>query len=133
MDYTYLNFFVVAAARFNEVWKGRESFSDKKARMEAIESLKKMIRSWLDDTFPEMPESERVAMAEAMDVSMIERKKEESMKTFYEINNVIRMSFIEMQYMKKVRVIQYLSYISTFIPLNLDLFTLGNDECVARN
>ena len=41
-------------------------------------------------------------MAEAMDVSMVERKKEESMKTFYEINNVVRMSFIEMQYMKKV-------------------------------
>jgi hypothetical protein len=87
---------------FNEVWKGRESFSDKKARMEAIESLKKMIRSWLDDTFPDMPASDRFAMAEAMDVSLIERKKEESMKTFYEINNVIRMSFIEMQYMKKV-------------------------------
>jgi hypothetical protein len=71
--------------------------------MEAIESLKKMIKSWLDDTFPEMPEQKRVAMAESMDVSMVERKKEESMKTFYEINNVIRMSFIEMQYMKKVR------------------------------
>jgi hypothetical protein len=91
-----------ATFSFNEVWQGRESFSDKKARMEAIESLKKMIRSWLDDTFPEMSESDRIAMAEAMDVSMIERKKEESMKTFYEINNVIRMSFIEMQYMKKV-------------------------------
>ena len=93
---------------FNEVWRGRESFSDKKARTEAIESLKKMIKSWLDDTFPEMPEMKRVAMAESMDVSMVERKKEESMKTFYEINNVIRMSFIEMQYMKKVRFASYL-------------------------
>lgn len=87
---------------FQEIWRGRESCSDQKARLEAIESLKKMIRSWLDDTFPEMPESERLNMAEAMDVSMVEKKKEESMKTFYEINNVIRMSFIEMQYMKKV-------------------------------
>lgn len=94
---------------FNEVWRGRESFSDKKARMEAIESLKKMIKSWLDDTFPEMPEEKRFAMAESMDVSMVEKKKEESMKTFYEINNVIRMSFIEMQYMKKVSFTSYYS------------------------
>jgi len=71
--------------------------------MEATESLKKMIRSWLDDTYPEMPVSDRIKMAEAMDVTLVERKKEESMKTFYEINNVVRMSFIEMQYMKKVR------------------------------
>jgi hypothetical protein len=63
-----------------------------------------MIKSWLDDTLPEMPETDRITMAEAMDVSLIERKKVESMKTFYEINNVIRMSFIEMQYMKKVRI-----------------------------
>jgi hypothetical protein len=47
-----------------------------------------------------MPEAERIAMAEAMDISLLEKKKEESMKTFYEINNVVRMSFIEMQYMK---------------------------------
>jgi hypothetical protein len=44
--------------------------------MEAIESLKKMIRSWLDDTFPEMLEADRIIMAESMDVSMVERKKE---------------------------------------------------------
>ena len=73
-----------------------------------------MIKSWLDDTFPEMPEMKRVAMAESMDVSMVERKKEESMKTFYEINNVIRMSFIEMQYMKKVR------FASCLITIHLD-------------
>lgn len=70
--------------------------------MEASESLKKMIRSWLDDTFPGMPESERIALSEAMDVTLIEKMKEQSMRTFFEINNVIRMSFIEMQYMKKV-------------------------------
>jgi hypothetical protein len=86
----------------HEIWKGRESFSDKKARMDAIVALKQMIRSWLDDTFPGMQESERIAMAEAMDMSLIEQKKEEGMRTFYEINNVVRMSFIEMQYMKKV-------------------------------
>ena len=87
---------------FSEVWKGRDSFSDAKARTETIEVLKKMIRSWLDDYYPEMPETKRQRMAEAMDVSLVEHKKEESMKAFYEINNVIRMSFIEMQYMKKV-------------------------------
>lgn len=70
--------------------------------MDAIHALKQMIRSWLDDTFPNMPVAERIAMAERMDISLIEQKKEESMRTFYEINNVVRMSFIEMQYMKKV-------------------------------
>jgi len=92
----------VTISSFNEIWKGRESFSDKEARMEAIESLKKMIRSWLDDTFPDMPEAKRQELSEAMDVTLIEQQKVESMKTFFEINNVIRMSFIEMQYMKKV-------------------------------
>lgn len=71
--------------------------------METIQTLKDMIRSWLDEFYPHMPVKQRAAMAEAMDVSLIEKKKEESMKTFFEINNVIRMSFIEMQYMKKVR------------------------------
>jgi hypothetical protein len=71
--------------------------------MEAMESLKMMIRAWLDDFYPDMSEKERAQMAHTMDISLVERKKEESMKTFFEINNVIRMSFIEMQYMKKVR------------------------------
>lgn len=70
--------------------------------MVAMETLKKMIRSWLDDYYPNMPDEYRQLMADAMDVSLVEAKKEESMKTFYEINNVVRMSFIEMQYMKKV-------------------------------
>ena len=67
-----------------------------------MESLKKMIYSWLAEFYPDMSEDERIKMANTMDVSLIEKKKEESMKTFYEINNVVRMSFIEMQYMKKV-------------------------------
>lgn len=83
-----------------ELWQGRESFSDQKARDVAMDSLKNMIRSWLNETYPAMPETERNAMAEAMDIRLLEKKKEESMKTFYEINNVVRMSFIEMQYMK---------------------------------
>lgn len=60
-----------------------------------------MIESWLADNYPDMSDDARKKMAAAMDVSLVEKTKEESMKTFYEINNVIRMSFIEMQYMKK--------------------------------
>jgi len=62
-----------------------------------------MIRAWLEDYYPQMSENERNAMAEAMDVTLVEQKKEECLRTFYEINNVVRMSFIEMQCMKKVR------------------------------
>lgn len=98
-----MSFVLLYSHSFSEVWKGRDSFSDAKARTETIEVLKKMIRSWLDDYYPEMSQNQRQVMADAMDVSLIENKKEESMKAFYEINNVIRMSFIEMQYMKKVR------------------------------
>lgn len=85
----------------NEVWKGRGNFSDQKAKIETTKALKQMIKNWLDETYPKMAEAQRVALSEAMDMSLIEQKKTESMKTFFEINNVIRMSFIEMQYMKR--------------------------------
>jgi hypothetical protein len=71
--------------------------------MDAIESLKLMIKGWLDDTYPEMPVEERTKIAESMDMALIEQKKVENLRSpFYEMNNVVRMSFIEMQYMKKV-------------------------------
>jgi hypothetical protein len=77
--------------------RNRDTISDRRARADAIETLKKMIRSWLDETYPKMNEAERAARAESMDMSLIEQKKEADMKTIYEINSVIRMSFIEMQ------------------------------------
>jgi hypothetical protein len=62
-----------------------------------------MIRSWLNDNHPEIPAEERAKMAELMDISLIERKKAESMKTIFELNQAVRLSFIEMQFIKKVR------------------------------
>uniref|UniRef100_A0A7S3L1P6 Uncharacterized protein n=1 Tax=Amphora coffeiformis TaxID=265554 RepID=A0A7S3L1P6_9STRA len=85
----------------NEILKGRKSFSDIKARQDTTQALKEMIRSWLDEMYPKMGEAERIAMSERLDMSLIERKKAESMKTFFELNNVVRVSFIEMQYMKR--------------------------------
>jgi hypothetical protein len=98
--------------------------------MDAMETLKTMIRSWLDETYPTMPEEQRAMMARDMDMSMIERKKEESMKTFYEINNVVRMSFIEMQYMKKVSLSLK---VSSPLPRSdfLQMLCTGNDERAA--
>lgn len=61
-----------------------------------------MIRSWLDENHPKMPENERQAMADAMDVSLVEKKKEEAMKSVLSIFDVVQMSFIEMQWLKKV-------------------------------
>jgi len=106
--------------------------------MEASESLKKMIRSWLDDTFPDMQESERIALSEAMDVTLVEKMKEQSMRTFFEINNVIRMSWIEMQYLKKVScvVVQRFRYhcLLTFLPsFSVHNTCVGNDGCFACN
>lgn len=37
-----------------------------------------------------------------MDISLIEEKMEESIKHLYELNSVVRMSLIEMQFIKKV-------------------------------
>jgi hypothetical protein len=80
---------------------GRIDVNDRKARVDTIESLKRMIRSWLDETFADMPEAEKIAMSNNMDISLIEQLKEESIKHIYEINSVVRCSLIEMQFIKK--------------------------------
>jgi hypothetical protein len=86
-------------------------------------TLKKMILSWLEDYHPDMPASEQLQLAEAMDISLIERKKEESLRApFYELNNVIRMSFIEMQYMKKVRIVCNVTKLVTCTMFVFELF-----------
>jgi hypothetical protein len=81
--------------------EGRIDVNDRKARIDAIESLKRMIRSWLDETFADMPEQERIERANNMDISLVEELKEESIKHIYEINSVVRCSLIEMQFIKK--------------------------------
>ena len=43
---------------------GRIDVTDRKARMDAIESLKRMIRSWLEEYFPKMALEEKMARAE---------------------------------------------------------------------
>lgn len=99
---TVFSFFPILY-RFDEIWKGRTSFSDRQARMESIEVLKKMIKSWLDDSYPGMPEHERQRLANDMDVSLVENMKETYMKSLgLNTLEVVRMSFIEMQWLKKV-------------------------------
>jgi len=83
--------------------------SDRKARIEVIAGLKEMIRSWLDENHPEIPADERSKMAELMDITLIERKKAESMKTIFELNQAVRLSFIEMQFIKKVLTFLFLA------------------------
>lgn len=39
---------------------------------------------------------------QSMDISLIEERYEESIKHIYELNSVVRMSLIEMQFIKKV-------------------------------
>jgi len=80
---------------------GRIDVTDRKARMDTIESLKRMIRSWLEEYFPKMPLEEKIERAETMDISLIEERFEESIKHIYELNSVVRMSLIEMQFIKK--------------------------------
>lgn len=68
-----------------------------------------MIKSWLDDAHPNMSESERVEMANAMDMSLLEATKEHSIQNILEINNIYRLSLIEMQFIKKVRKVMIFS------------------------
>lgn len=78
------------------------SAADQRARLQAIESLKKMLQDWVDQTFPNMNPRDRRQIAETMDMSLIEKKKEESVKNaLYEISDIVRMSLIEMQFVKK--------------------------------
>lgn len=48
-----------------------------------------------------MPEAEKVRLSDAMDVTLIEETKEQAMLSVYNMNSVIRMSFIEAQFIKK--------------------------------
>ena len=90
-----------------------------------------MIRSWLDENYPSMAMEERARRAEEMDMSLIESKKTESLKTIYEINNVIRMSFIEAQFIKKVSFgISQIKHSSNHLILPM-MVHKGNDECTA--
>ena len=75
--------------------------ADHKAREGVIDILQKMIKSWLDEEFPNMPERERIDKATRMDMSLIESQKEYSIKNILEINNIYRLSLIEMQFIKK--------------------------------
>ena len=61
-----------------------------------------MIQSWLVDTYPSLGGDEINEMVNQMDISLIELKKEDSIKNILELNNIIRMSMIEMQFIKKV-------------------------------
>jgi hypothetical protein len=78
------------------------SAADQKARLQAIESLKKILQDWVDQTFPNMSSHERRQIDETMDMSLTKKKKEESVENaLYEISDIVRMSLIEMQFVKK--------------------------------
>lgn len=101
MDFAREHVVLPCVALYDEFTKGPESISDHAARDTATETLKKMIRSWLDETYPEMQEAEKVRLSDAMDITLVEESKESSMKSVYNMNSVIRMSFIEAQFIKK--------------------------------
>ena len=100
--------------------------------MESIEVLKKMIKSWLDDTHPGMPDTQRQSLADAMDVTLVEEMKEEYMKSLgLNTLEVVRMSFIEMQWLKKVR--WTVLYPWLWVRDSRLCFVTGNDECSSCN
>lgn len=49
-----------------------------------------------------MPESEKTEKSLKMDMTLVEAAKEFSVRNILEINNIYRLSLIEMQFIKKV-------------------------------
>jgi len=61
-----------------------------------------MLKSWLEEIHPDMPESEKTEKSLKMDMTLVEAAKEFSVRNILEINNIYRLSLIEMQFIKKV-------------------------------
>ena len=113
--------------RFTELIssKGRDEITDQKARKNAMESLQKMIKDWLDEVYPKMTDVERIKMAADMDISLVEKRKELSLKNaLYEIQDIVRMSIIEMQFIKK-ELMNAMSAIDELMDSNEINFRLG--------
>jgi hypothetical protein len=72
------------------------------ARLNAIAVLQRMLKSWLEEIHPDMPESEKTEKSLKMDMTLVEAAKEFSVRNILEINNIYRLSLIEMQFIKKV-------------------------------
>ena len=67
-----------------------------------MKSLQAMIKHWLDKSYPKLPVAERQKIADSMDISLIEKRKEDSLKyPLFEIQDIVHMSLIEMQFIKK--------------------------------
>ena len=54
-----------------------------------------------------MPESEKTEKSLKMDMTLVEAAKEFSVRNILEINNIYRLSLIEMQFIKKVSTILF--------------------------
>ncbi len=54
-----------------------------------------------DFSYPDMKEAEKLRLSDTMDITLVEEAKEISMTSVYNLNSVIRMSFIEAQFIKK--------------------------------
>uniref|UniRef100_A0A7S3QA01 Uncharacterized protein n=2 Tax=Chaetoceros debilis TaxID=122233 RepID=A0A7S3QA01_9STRA len=81
--------------------RGREDVTDRNARLNAIAVLQRMLKSWLEEIHPDMPESEKTEKSLKMDMTLVEAAKEFSVRNILEINNIYRLSLIEMQFIKK--------------------------------
>ena len=64
-------------------------------------------------------------------MNLIEQTKEQAIKNILEINGIVRMSLIEMQFIKKVSVSSIFQFICKYNVLFIDIVK-GNDECVIR-
>ena len=81
---------------------GRTDITDLLALQNTKKSLKAMIKHWLDAAHPTIPADQRQKIADSMDISLIEKRKEDSLTyPLFEIQDIVHMSLIEMQFIKK--------------------------------
>ena len=91
---------------FNELFTSnkRPAITDQAARTEIEQSLKNMLKSWLDDQYPHTDEEWRKEKANNMDMSLIEKKKEDNVYNALKstiTGDIIRVALIEAQFIKK--------------------------------
>ncbi|CAM9283830.1 unnamed protein product, partial [Chrysoparadoxa australica] len=91
-------------ALINELGGVREPITDLQAMKDTNESLKRMLRSFVNDTMPDISKEEVDRIADQMDMSAVSRQYEKSIVKAVQgvlTGDLIRMMLIQIQHLKK--------------------------------
>lgn len=86
------------------IWNEHENITDVAALEDAKQSLARMLEAFIKDTDPKLPEAERKALAESMDMSVVSSQYEQSLPQAIKhmmSGEIVRMLLIQVQFIKK--------------------------------